>query len=157
MLKRLGLGVVTAVFAFSLATVAQAQKKQIKLSTIAPGSSPYMVMTTFATIVNKHQKNFEITVDATGTATKHMVDVGRGSIDMSMTAPIAYSWMKKGAVIYKKLKGVKKLAQNLRIVFWFPLGGFHYTVYEDSGIKTFADMKGKKADSAFGFFVLAKK
>lgn len=145
MLKRLGLGVVTAVFAFSLATVAQAQKKQIKLSTIAPGSSPYMVMTTFATIVNKHQKNFEITVDATGTATKHMVDVGRGSIDMSMTAPIAYSWMKKGAVIYKKLKGVKKLAQNLRIVFWFPLGGFHYTVYEDSGIKTFADMKGKKA------------
>jgi TRAP transporter TAXI family solute receptor len=145
MLKRLGLLALAGLLAVSVATAAQAQKKQIKMSTISPGSSMYLVMTTFANLVNQNQKDFEITVDATGAATKHMVDVARGSIDMSMTAPIAYSWMTKGVKMYKKLRGVKDLAKNLRIVFWFPLGGYHYTVYEDSGIKTLADLKGKKA------------
>ena len=145
MFKRLGILAFVGLMAVSVATAAQAQKKQIKMSTIAPGSSMYLVMTTFANLVNQNQKEFEITVDATGAATKHMVDVARGSIDMSMTAPVAYNWMSRGIKMYKKLRGVKDLAKNLRTVFWFPLGGFHYTVYEDSGIKTLADLKGKKA------------
>ena len=123
---------------------AEAQKRQVKMSTIAPGSSMYLVMTTFANLVNQGQEAFEITVDATGTATKHMVDVARGSIDMSMTAPIAIAWMKAGTKVYKKLKGVRELAKKLRIVFWFPAGAYHYTVYENSGIRTLADLKGRR-------------
>ncbi len=145
MLKRLGLFAVAGLLAVSMATAAQAQKKQLKMSTIAPGSSMYLVMTTFANIVNQNVKTVEITVDATGTATKHMIDVARESIDMSMTAPSVYGWMKNGSRIYKKLKGVKELAKNLNMVFWFPLGGYHYVTYADSGIKTLADLKGKKA------------
>ncbi len=145
MLKRLGLFAVAGLLAVSMATAAQAQKKQLKMSTIAPGSSMYLVMTTFANLVNQNRKDIEITVDATGTATKHMVDVARESIDMSMTAPTAYAWMRDGTRVYKKLKGVKELAKNLRMVFWFPLGGYHYVTYADSGIKTLADLKGKKA------------
>ena len=144
MLKRPTLIVAAALFATAVALPAEAQKKQIKMSTIAPGSSMYLVMTTFANLVNQGQDKFEITVDATGTATKHMVDVARGSIDMSMTAPVPIAWMKNGTRIYKKLKGVKELAKNLRMVFWFPLGGYHYTTYADSGIKTLADLKGKR-------------
>ena len=145
MLKRIGLLAILGLFAVSISTSVQAQKRQIKMSTIAPGSSMYLVMTTFATLVNQNQKELEIVVDATGTATKHMVDVARGSIDMSMTAPVAYNWMVKGIKVYKKLRGVKKLAKKLRMVFWFPLGAFHYITYADSGIKTLADLKGKKA------------
>lgn len=145
MLKRLGIFAACGVAALTVATAADAQKRQIKMSTIAPGSSMYLVMTTFANLVNQGQNSFEITVDATGTATKHMVDVARGSIDMSMTAPVPYTWMVNGARIYKKLKGVKELAKKLRAVFWFPLGGYHYTVYADSGIETLHDIKGKRA------------
>ena len=145
MMKRWSVLAAAGLLATTVATPAEAQKRQVKMSTIAPGSSSYLVMTTFANLVNQGQKDFEITVDATGTATKHMVDVGRGSIDMSMTAVVPYEWMKNGTRIYKKLKGVKELAKNLRIIFWFPLGAFHYTVYESSGIKTLADIKGKRA------------
>ena len=145
MMKRWSVLAAAGLLAAAVAMPAEAQKRQIKMSTIAPGSSSYLVMTTFANLVNQGQKDFEITVDATGTATKHMVDVGRGSIDMSMTAVVPYEWMKNGTRIYKKLKGVKELARNLRIIFWFPLGAFHYTVYESSGIKTLADIKGKRA------------
>ena len=145
MSKRFVLMAATGLVAVAVAFSAQAQKRQIKMSTIAPGSSMYLVMTTFANLVNQGQKDFEITVDATGTATKHMVDVARGSIDMSMTAPVVYQWMKDGSRMYSKLKGVKELAKKLRIVFWFPIGSFHYTVYADSGMKTLADIKGKRA------------
>ena len=145
MMKRWSVLAAAGLLATTVAMPAEAQKRQVKMSTIAPGSSSYLVMTTFANLVNQGQKDFEITVDATGTATKHMVDVGRGSIDMSMTAVVPYEWMKNGTRIYKKLKGVKELAKNLRIIFWFPLGAFHYTVYESSGIKTLADIKGKRA------------
>ena len=146
MMKRLGLFAVAGMLAVSMTSAAVAQQKQqIKMSTIAPGSSMYLVMTTFANLVNQNRKDIEITVDATGTATKHMVDVARESIDMSMTSPAVYAWMRDGTRIYKKLKNVKKLAKNLNMVFWFPLGGFHYITYADSGIKTLADLKGKKA------------
>ncbi len=145
MLKRCSVLAVAGLLAAAVAMPAEAQRRQIKMSTIAPGSSMYLVMTTFATLVNQGQKDFEITVDATGTATKHMVDVARGSIDMSMTAPVAITWMKNGTRVYKKLKGVKELAKKLRIVFWFPAGAYHFTVYESSGIKTLADLKGKRA------------
>ncbi len=145
MLRRLGVLAAAGLIAVSIGGTGHAQKRQIKMSTIAPGSSMYLVMTTFANLVNQGQNEFEITVDATGTATKHMVDVARGSIDMSMTAPVPYGWMVKGTRVYKKLKGVKELAKKLRAVYWFPLGGYHYTVYEDSGIRTLADIKGKRA------------
>lgn len=145
MSKRWSVLAVASLLAAVVALPAEAQKRQVKMSTIAPGSSMYLVMTTFANLVNQGQKDFEITVDATGTATKHMVDVARGSIDMSMTAPVAIAWMKAGTRVYKKLKGVKELAKKLRIVFWFPAGAYHYTVYENSGIRTLADLKGKRA------------
>ena len=143
MMKRWSVLAVAGLMAAAVALPAEAQKRQVKMSTIAPGSSMYLVMTTFANLVNQGQKDFEITVDATGTATKHMVDVARGSIDMSMTAPIAIAWMKAGTKVYKKLKGVKELAKKLRIVFWFPAGAYHYTVYENSGIRTLADLQGQ--------------
>lgn len=127
------------------ASPALAQKKTLKMSTIAPGSSMYLVMTTMANVVNKNVKDLEIVVDATGAATKHMVDVGRGTIDMSMTAPVAVHFMTKGIAMYKKLKSAPKLAKNLRTAFWFPAGSYHYAVYADSGIKSLKDLKGKRA------------
>ena len=124
--------------AAAVALPAEAQKRQVKMSTIAPGSSMYLVMTTFANLVNQGQKDFEITVDATGTATKHMVDVARGSIDMSMTAPIAIAWMKAGTKVYKKLKGVKELAKKLQnrvlVPGWrLPLHGVRELRDQDAG------------------------
>ncbi len=123
---------------------AAAQKTQLKMSTIAPGSSMYLVMTTMANLVNQNLKDVEINVDATGAATKHMVDVGREKIDMSMTSPTVYNFMAKGVAMYKKLKEAPKLAKNLRVLFWFPLGAYHYVTYADSGITKLEDIKGKR-------------
>jgi len=130
-------------FSLTISGAAFAQQK-IKMATIAPGTSAYQTMTTFANIVNKNQKEFEVSVDATGAATKHMIEVGQGKLDMSMTSPAVYTFMKKGIAMYKKMKKAPELAKNLRLVFWFPYGNYHITVYADSGINRIEDIKGKK-------------
>ena len=60
-------GVVFLSLFFGGSAVAQ---QKLKMATIAPGTSAYQTMTTFANLVNKGQTAFEITVDATGAATK---------------------------------------------------------------------------------------
>ena len=59
----------------------------IKMATIAPGTSAYLTQSTMASIVNQEQDDYEIQVDATGAATKHIIDMAEGELDMVMTSP----------------------------------------------------------------------
>ena len=70
----------------SMGTMAQATET-LKMATIAPGSSAYLTMTTMATMINQAQDDLQIKVDATGAATKHMIDLANGKIDLCMTNP----------------------------------------------------------------------
>jgi uncharacterized protein len=123
---------------------APASAQDLKMATIAPGTSAYLAMTTMATLVNQNLDGVNIQVDATGAATKHMIEVAQGKLDMSMTSPTVYDFMKNGAIMYSKLENAKELAENLQLVYWFPLGQYHIVAYADSGIETPADLKGKR-------------
>lgn len=127
----------------TLALSVQAKQK-LKMSTIAPGSTPYLLMTTMATMINQAQDEFSIKVDATGAATKHMVELAQGKIDICMNSPVVYMLMKKKKAMYAKLDAAPELAKNLRLLFWFPYGQYHYVTYADAGIKTFEDVRGKR-------------
>ena len=116
----------------------------LKMSTIAPGSSAYLTMTTMATMINQAQKDIEIKVDATGAATKHMIDLAEGKIDICMNSPVVYSLMKEKKAMYSKLENAPELAENLNLLFWFPYGQYHVVTYADAGIKTLKDIRGKK-------------
>ena len=118
--------------------------QKLKMSTIAPGSSAYLVMTTMATIVNQAQDNFEIKVDATGAATKHMIELAEGKMDLCMTSPVVYSLMKAQKGMYQKLDNAPELAENLNLLFWFSLGQYHVVTYAQSGIRSAEDIRGKR-------------
>jgi uncharacterized protein len=128
----------------SLSVPAFAQQTNLKMATIAPGTSPYLTMTTMATLVNQALPDLNIQVDATGAATKHMVDVAQGNLDFAMTSPNVYLFMKNGQAMYKDLPDAPQLAEKLNLVFWFPLGQYHFVTYADSGIATLPDIKGKQ-------------
>lgn len=128
-----------------LALAASAEAKDFyKMSTLGPGSSPYVVMTTFAKIANQYLPGQEIQVNATGAATRHAVDAAKGKIDLFMSAPAVHHFMTKRIAMYKKMKDAPELAKNLRGVLNFPIGVYHVVVYGDSGIRSLADVKGKK-------------
>jgi TRAP transporter TAXI family solute receptor len=126
-----------------MATPTIAQEK-LKMATIAPGSSAYLVMTTMASMVNSNQDDYEITVDATGAATKHMVEAAQGKLDVVMSSPIIYNLMRGGKAMYQKLETAPELSENLGLMFWFPYGAYHVVTYADSGIENLDDIRGKR-------------
>ncbi|MFC1580127.1 TAXI family TRAP transporter solute-binding subunit [Thermodesulfobacteriota bacterium] len=126
-----------------MATAGQA-RQTIKMATIAPGSSAYLTMTTMATMINQAQNDIQIKVDATGAATKHMIELAQGKIDICMNSPVVYMLMKRGKAMYSKLKDAPELAKNLRLLFWFPYGQYHVVTYAESGIRELKDIRGKK-------------
>ncbi|MFZ2099953.1 MAG: TAXI family TRAP transporter solute-binding subunit [Oricola sp.] len=129
--------------AVAMSTSAFAAEK-LKMATIDPGSSAYLVMTTMANIVNNSQSDYEFTVDATGAATKHMVEMAEGKIDFCMVSPTVYQLMKTGKAMYSKLEKAPELSKNLGLIFWFPYGAYHVVTYADSGMQSLKDIKGKK-------------
>jgi hypothetical protein len=126
------------------AGAAAGSAETLKMATIAPGTSAYLTMSTMATIVNQQQKEFEITVDATGAATKHMMEVAQGKLDFSMSSPTVYAFMKKGTAMYQKMADAPKLSENLRLVFWFPYGAYHVITRAEDNIATFSQLRGKR-------------
>lgn len=115
-----------------------------KMSTLSPGSSPFLVMSAFAAAGQKNNKNIEIQINATGAATVHALEAARGKIHFFMSSPALYRLLKKGKAMYKKVKNAGVLSKNLASIMAFSLGAYHATVYEDSGMKRLDDIKGKK-------------
>ena len=79
------------------------------------------------------------------TLTKSALKLGQGKIDVSVVPPVMVPWMHKGTRFYKKRPGpAKKAIENIRLIMAYGAGVRHYMVWADSGIKTFADLKGKR-------------
>lgn len=135
-----------AIAAFAVAAalgLPGAQAAELKMATIAPGTSAYLVMSTMASIVNGAQDEHDITVDATGAATRHIVDMAKGDLDMVMTSPTVYFLMKNGKAMYQKLEEAPELAKNARLMFWFPYGQYHVLTYAEDGMSSLEDIRGR--------------
>lgn len=115
-----------------------------RLATLGPGSSPYLVMSTFAQIVNKKLPDSEIQVNATGAATQHAIEAANGKLDFFMWSASVHQFMGEGKAMYAKIPDAPELSKKLRAVFSFPLGLYHIVTYADSGIETLEDIKGKR-------------
>ena len=120
-----------------------AAAESLKMATIAPGSSAYLTMSTMATLVNQGQDSYDITVDATGAATRHMVSLAEGELDFAMMSPTIYKFLSEGTRMYQRLERAPELAEELRLVFWFPYGAYHVLAHADSGMTSLEDLRGK--------------
>ena len=129
-------------FCLSFSLPAFAQQK-LKMATIAPGTSPYMVMTTLATSVNLNQNEYEIFVDAGGDAGERLLDLGRRRLDFAMVTPAHSSQLSGGTGIYTDIPNAPDLADNVSLVFWFPLGPTHVMTHANSGIGSLGQIRGK--------------
>ena len=87
---------------FILATAAlvvvssAAQAEDLKMATLPSNLPQAVVMATFANIVSSQLDDVNIEIAAGGAATAHMMEVGRGNLDMSMTSPVVWNLMKGG-------------------------------------------------------------
>ena len=125
----------------ALATPVSAQDT-LRMATIAPSLGQAITMATFANIVNDHQDKVTIEVAAGGAATLHMLEVGRGNLEMSMTSPVIYNLMAGGRAMYQNEADAAEASENVRLLMWFPYGQYHFTVRGDSDITVLDDIEG---------------
>jgi len=128
----------------STAAVQSQAAETFRLSTLGPGSSPYMVMTHFANTVNTALPEYSIIVNATGVAPKHALDAAKGRGEFFLMSPAIHNYMKTGGGMFSKIKSAPELSENLRVVFMFPMGLYQAATYAEDNIHSLQDIKGKR-------------
>lgn len=73
-----------------------------------------------------------------------MLGGAKHEYDVFFVAPALIEWMKTREAMFAKVEEAPELAKNIRNILTFPGGDWHFVTYEDSGIRSFNDIKGKK-------------
>ncbi|MBF9030476.1 TAXI family TRAP transporter solute-binding subunit [Rhodobacterales bacterium HKCCE3408] len=124
-----------------LAGPAMAQET-LRMATIEPSLGQAITMATFANIVNDNLDGVEIEVAGGGAATLHMLEVGRGNLEMSMVSPTIFRLMQNGVAMYQNEPDAPEASENIDLLMWFPYGAYHYAVRGDSDITMLDDIEG---------------
>ena len=121
---------------------AQAQET-LRMSTLGIGTSAYVVLNTFANIINDKMGNVSIRVNSTGAATQHMVQAAEGRVAFFTMSPAMFNAMSNKSAMFADVANAAELAQELSVLFNFPAGVYHLVTYGDSGIERLEDLAGK--------------
>lgn len=119
-------------------------KELRRMSTLGPGTSPNLVMTTFANIVNRELPDYEIQINATGAATRHVLEVAMGRTAFCMSSPALHALMSNQQAMFSRMNRAPELAKKLRTVLNFPMGVYHIATYESSGVTSLDQARGKR-------------
>lgn len=115
----------------------------LKAQTSGPGSGAYLALVSFDKVVSQHS-DYKMQINASQTVTKSMIELGRGKIDISPMVLAAVENMRGQKAMYGKLEDAPAIAENLRSIFSYSGGLYHFITYADSGIETLEDIKGKR-------------
>lgn len=126
-----------------LASGAAFADETIVLLSTSPGSPHNVFHTRLATVVGQHTDH-EIQVSLGQTPVKMTVEVAEGKAELGFTAPTIVEFLKTQTAMYKNLANAKELYSHLRGVVSHDGGLYTFVVFEESGIKTMHDVKGKK-------------
>ena len=120
-----------------------ADKTFLTMDSFPAGSTPGQFGIAFTQVIQK-KLPIEIQVSVGKPATKSAVDAAKGKVNLFLTAPTINHFMQNTAAMFKKVKNAPELNSKLRGFLNYPLGPYHIVVYEESGIKSIKDFKGKK-------------
>lgn len=123
---------------------APAMAEVYKVTSIAPGMSPFVVNTAIAKVVNNHVDGVDFQVRATGAATKHFVDAAMGDVDF-LFGSSTINWLLVNQIgPFKTFTNGPELEAKVGMIFSYQIGPYHYITWADSGIETLDDLRGKK-------------
>lgn len=131
-----------ATIGFSQGALAQ-EKKFFTMDSLPAGSGPGQFSIAFSQVVQKHLP-YEIQISIGKPATKSAVDAARGQVDFFLSAAGINHYMQTQSAMFAKVKNAKEMNAKLRFIMNYPIGPFHVVVYEESGITSMSQLKGKK-------------
>lgn len=126
-----------------LAAVSAQAQTTLKASATRPGTAPFLFVSAFTDVVNKHAGDIEIQLNATGVATKHYVEATQGTVDLFYSSPLMHVWMTNGTRVFQNIEHGPDVAKKASVLFNFKLATYHVVTRADSGIRSIADFEGK--------------
>lgn len=126
-----------------LAAVSAQAQTTLKASATRPGTAPFLFVSAFTDVVNKHAGDIEIQLNATGVATKHYVEATQGTVDLFYSSPLMHVWMTNGTRVFQNIEHGLDVAKKASVLFNFKLATYHVVTRADSGIRSIADFEGK--------------
>ena len=115
-----------------------------RVTSIAPGMSPFVVNTAIAKVVGKHVPGVDMQVRATGAATRHVIEAAQGKVDFFFNSGTINWLMVKNIGPYKAMENAPELEKNLGVIFCYEIGPYHYVTRADSGIEILEDIVDRK-------------
>lgn len=120
---------------------------QVKLSadTANPGSAPHITTSHLAAVVGK-AGIANLQLNAGQVLSNSIEHVGAGQTDYAVAPFILVLLMKKGLAMYSGLGQEKgaEYADNLRLLYPYNLGTYHFVSFQSSGVKSYEDLRGRK-------------
>ena len=107
-------------------------------------ASPTTTFSIAAIEILKKEYGYKIQLSTGAPATRQAIDAAKKDLDLYVTAVSINNFMKNGTKMYAKMADAKELFGNLRGIMNYPLGAYQGIVWADSGIKSLADVKGKR-------------
>jgi hypothetical protein len=142
----------TSIFAIALAGAlslgapgADAQKKILRADTGSPGAASHAVIVVLGKVWQK-ELGITIQVNDSQTLTRSAMKLGRGQLEIMPFPTSIYGFLSKGSRMYKKKLHKEAIAasKNVRSIWGWQAVLFHPVTFDIDGIKTFADLKGKR-------------
>jgi len=134
----------TVVGVIAIAMASPSHAELYRVTSIAPGMSPFVVNTAIAKVVGKHVPGVDMQVRATGAATRHIVEAAQGKVDFLFSSSIINLLMMKNLGPYKNMENAPELEKNIGMIFSYQIGPYHYITRADSGIEKLEDIAGRK-------------
>jgi hypothetical protein len=118
----------------------QAAEKRLIIATASTGGTWYPLGGGVANLISKYIPDTSASAKPSGASVENIRNVESGRVDLAIVMPDAAYFGYKGEADFK----AQKKMENLRGLFaTYPIDAYFYSV-EGTGIKTLADLKGKK-------------
>ncbi len=127
------------------ATDAGAQSKIMRADTGSPGNVSHTSTIVLSKIWNR-ELGISTQINDSQTLTRSALKLGRGQLEVMPFPTTIYTFLSKGSRMYKKKlhKQAIEASKNVRSLMGWNAVLFHPVTFQDSGIKTYADLKGKR-------------
>jgi len=126
-----------------MAGMALADTVKLRATAGSQTGSTGQVMTYISNVVETVDPDIQVEISFNQPGTKALLQAAKGDADIHLIVPFIASLLEGGKAMYKDIPNNEKLFGEIRAMTMYPGGTFQLVVWEESGIRSLEDLRGK--------------
>ncbi len=137
--KAAGLAVAIA----ATASMAVADTERLRATAGSQTGGTGQVMTYISNVVGRVDPDIQIEISFDQPGTRALLQGARGDADLHLLVPFITYLLQNGRAMYSDIPNAPELAEEIRAMTMYPGGTFQLVVWEESGIRSLEDLRGR--------------